>query len=45
MYEFQTDAQGERLSTRQPDGYLRLMADFIRGVPLQPRYGEAVPVR
>lgn len=45
MYEFETDAGGERLSTRQPDGYLRLMADFIRGVPLQPRYGEAVPVR
>lgn len=45
MYEFETDAQGERLSTRQPDGYLRLMADFIRGAPLQPRYGDAVPVR
>jgi len=43
MYEFETAADGERLSTRQPDGYFRLMADFIRGRPLQPRYGEAVP--
>jgi Dipeptidyl aminopeptidases/acylaminoacyl-peptidases len=43
MYEFETAPDGERLSTRQPDGYLRLMADFIRGVRLQPRYGDATP--
>lgn len=41
MYEFETAADGERLSTRQPDGYLRLMADFIHGERLQPRYGQA----
>ncbi|MET4726999.1 pimeloyl-ACP methyl ester carboxylesterase [Lysobacter enzymogenes] len=41
MYEFETAADGERLSTRQPDGYFRLMADFIRGERLQPRYGQA----
>ena len=41
MYEFETAADGERLSTRQPDGYFRLMADFIRGERLQPRYGAA----
>ena len=45
MYEFETRADGERVSTRQPDGYFRVMADFIRGVPLQPRYGQAVPSR
>ncbi|WP_434030715.1 alpha/beta hydrolase family protein [[Pseudomonas] boreopolis] len=43
MYDFETQADGERVSTRQPDGYFRLMADFIRGTGLQPRYGEAVP--
>jgi len=31
MYEFELAADGERLSTRQPQPYLRLMADFIRG--------------
>ncbi|ADV28421.1 hypothetical protein Psesu_2589 [Pseudoxanthomonas suwonensis 11-1] len=43
MYEFEVDPQGERLSTRQPDGYLRLMVDFIHGRALQPAYGDAVP--
>jgi pimeloyl-ACP methyl ester carboxylesterase len=43
MYEFETDAKGERVSTRQPEGYFRLMADFIHGRPLQPRYGDAAP--
>jgi len=41
MYEFETDAAGERVSTRQPDGYFRAMADFIRGERLQARYGQA----
>ncbi|SDY46589.1 hypothetical protein SAMN04487939_102267 [Lysobacter sp. yr284] len=41
LYEFETSADGERVSTRQPDGYFRLMADFILGKPLQARYGEA----
>lgn len=41
MYEFETGSDGERLSTRQPDGYFRLMADFIRGERLRPRYGQA----
>jgi hypothetical protein len=41
MYEFETAADGERLSTRQPDGYFRLMVDFIRGGGLQQHYGEA----
>ena len=29
MYEFETGANGERLSTRQPPGYFRMMRDFI----------------
>lgn len=36
MYEFELDAKGERVSTRQPEGYLRLMQEFIRGEPLTP---------
>jgi pimeloyl-ACP methyl ester carboxylesterase len=42
MYEFETAADGERLSTRQPEGYLTLMADFIAGKALAPNYGSAV---
>ncbi|UNK58617.1 alpha/beta hydrolase [Pseudoxanthomonas daejeonensis] len=30
MYEFETDAHGERVSTRQPEGYLHMMVDFIK---------------
>ncbi|MDH5824085.1 alpha/beta hydrolase [Luteimonas sp. RD2P54] len=41
MYEFETGADGERLSTRQPAGYFRLMADFILGRPLRSQYGNA----
>jgi len=41
MYEFETAADGERLSTRQPEGYLTLMADFIAGKPLAASYGNA----
>ena len=41
MYAFETSADGTRVSTRQPDGYFDAMADFIRGLPLQPRYGQA----
>lgn len=41
MYEFETGADGERVSTRQPDAYFRLMADFIRGGTLQQGYGAA----
>jgi pimeloyl-ACP methyl ester carboxylesterase len=42
MYEFETAADGERLSTRQPEGYLTLMADFIAGKTLAASYGSAV---
>ncbi|TQD44901.1 alpha/beta hydrolase family protein [Marilutibacter aestuarii] len=30
MYEFEIDARGERASTRQPEGYLQMMVDFIK---------------
>jgi pimeloyl-ACP methyl ester carboxylesterase len=33
MYEFETRADGERVSTRQPEGYFQMMQDFIEGRP------------
>jgi len=30
MYEFEIDAGGERMSTRQPEGYLQMMVEFIK---------------
>jgi pimeloyl-ACP methyl ester carboxylesterase len=41
IYEYVTAADGTRLSTRQPDGYFRMMCDFIRDGRLQPPYGTA----
>lgn len=40
MYEFVT-VDGERLSTRQPEGYFAMMRDFILGEPDPARYGDA----
>ena len=42
MYEFETPADGERVSTRQPEGYFALMRDFIAGKSLEASYGSAV---
>jgi uncharacterized protein len=41
MYEFETLADGERVSTRQPEGYFWMMRDFIQGKPQASRYGSA----
>ena len=41
IYEYELAPDGSRLSTRQPDGYLRLMVDFAEGRPLRPPYGTA----
>jgi uncharacterized protein len=45
IYEYETTADGTRLSTRQPDGYFRLMQDFILGKALEPAYGAAALTR
>jgi uncharacterized protein len=45
IYEYETAADGSRLSTRQPDGYLRMMQDFIRAGELGAAYGTAVITR
>jgi hypothetical protein len=37
MYEFEIGPSGERLSTRQPESYFRLMRDFIVDGKISPR--------
>ena len=41
MYLFETLPDGERVSTRQPDGYFDMMRDFIKGKAQAARYGRA----
>lgn len=45
VFEYETNAEGERTSLRQPEGYLALLADFARGVPLAAKYGDVSPAR
>src|SRR5262245_19463185 len=42
MYEYELAPDGKRLSTRQPEGYFRMMADFIRDGRLRGSYGADV---
>ncbi|WP_217991841.1 hypothetical protein [Pseudoxanthomonas wuyuanensis] len=41
LYEFEKGPDGERLSTRQPDGYFDMMRDFINAKVLASGYGNA----
>lgn len=41
MYEFETLPDGERVSTRQPEGYFAMMRDFIQGKRRASSYGGA----
>jgi pimeloyl-ACP methyl ester carboxylesterase len=41
IYEFETDNDGARVSTRHPDGYFMMMRDFILDGRLKARYGTA----
>jgi pimeloyl-ACP methyl ester carboxylesterase len=41
VYLFETLPDGERVSTRQPEGYFAMMRDFIKGKSRAPRYGNA----
>lgn len=40
IYEYETQPDGTRVSTRNPEGYFALMRDFILGRPLRPGYGS-----
>jgi uncharacterized protein len=42
MYEYEVAPDGTRLSTRQPEGYFRMMVDFIRDGRLRGSYGDLV---
>jgi pimeloyl-ACP methyl ester carboxylesterase len=42
IFEYETRPDGTRVSTRNPDGYFRMMRDFIRSGRLQGRYGSSV---
>jgi pimeloyl-ACP methyl ester carboxylesterase len=41
IYEYETRADGERVSTRNPDGYFAMMRDFIRDGRIGKRYGDS----
>ena len=41
IYEFETKADGTRIDTRNPDGYFKMMRDFIVTGRLQKRYGTS----
>lgn len=41
MYEFEQGPDGERISTRQPEGYLEMMVDYIKGKRVTAGYGDA----
>jgi pimeloyl-ACP methyl ester carboxylesterase len=41
MYEFETRQDGTRVDTRNPEGYFRMMCDFILSGRLQGKYGNA----
>jgi pimeloyl-ACP methyl ester carboxylesterase len=45
MYEYEVNAAGERLSTRQPASYMRLMCDFARSGKIRTRYSDATIYR
>jgi hypothetical protein len=40
MFEFRTNPDGSRTVTRITDGYLKLLADWVKGA-VQGRYGQA----
>lgn len=41
IYEYEVAPDGTRLSTRQPDGYFKMMCDFILKGTIGSRYGTA----
>ena len=45
IYEYETGADGKRVSTRNPDGYFAMMRDFIRDGRLEDHYGSSTIIR
>jgi uncharacterized protein len=44
IYEFETEPDGERVDTRNADGYFAMLRDFARDGRLKGRYGASVVV-
>jgi pimeloyl-ACP methyl ester carboxylesterase len=42
IYEYETTADGTRISTRHPDGYFAMMRDFIRTGHVGKSYGTSM---
>ena len=42
IYEYETKADGTRVSTRNPDGYFAMMRDFIRTGRVGKSYGMSM---
>jgi len=42
IYEYETKADGTRMSTRHPDGYFAMMRDFIRTGRVGKSYGTSM---
>ena len=42
IYEYETKADGTRVSTRNPDGYFAMMRDFIRTGRVGKSYGTSM---
>jgi hypothetical protein len=42
IYEYETKSDGERVSTRNSDGYFAMMRDFIRDRQTNGPYGNSV---
>jgi pimeloyl-ACP methyl ester carboxylesterase len=42
IYEYETKADGTRMSTRHPDGYFAMMLDFIRTGRVRKSYGTSM---
>jgi uncharacterized protein len=42
IYEYETKADGTRVSTRHPDGYFAMMLDFIRTGRVGKSYGTSM---
>ena len=40
IYEYEVTSEGERVDTRNPDGYFKMMCDFVKSGKTQSTYGD-----
>ncbi|HEY2685984.1 MAG TPA: hypothetical protein VGI93_20915 [Steroidobacteraceae bacterium] len=45
IYEYEVTPEGERVDTRNPDGYFKMMCDFIKSGRTQSAYGNVTVTR